>query len=80
MRKRDTRIAQVMRLVHVSAGGGVPPDRRRTAPEAGGQGETQGGSPTRKTYLFFTIILDNLLITLLRLHTGERRNGLFVFD
>jgi hypothetical protein len=27
----------------------VPPDRRRTAPEAGGQGETRSGAPTKKT-------------------------------
>ena len=30
------------------AGGGVPPDRRRNAAEAGGQGETRSGSPIKK--------------------------------
>jgi len=45
LRKRDARNAQALRLAHVSAGWGVPPDRRRATPEAGGQGNRRGFPP-----------------------------------
>jgi hypothetical protein len=43
------RLASVKRATSAQpfAGGGVPPDHRRKAPEAGGQGETRSGSPTK---------------------------------
>jgi hypothetical protein len=45
LRKRDARNAIALRLAHVSAGWGVPPDRQRIALEAGGQGKPLAVSP-----------------------------------
>jgi hypothetical protein len=50
LRKHDARNAQALHLARVSAGRGVPPDRRRSVPEAGGQGKPLAVSPPEALY------------------------------